>query len=94
MHAIEICAIDMGKNSDAMHNLTNIMHVLSWRPPSNICHWADEYPFNVLLYVSLLLTVFDLQEPTVVLDEVDKLRHLIKKTWLMSGVNRNLHNVY
>ena len=45
------------------------------------CHWADGYPLNVLLYCSLLDTIFDLKECTVVLDEVDEFLELIKKTW-------------
>ncbi|GJM84778.1 hypothetical protein PR202_ga00482 [Eleusine coracana subsp. coracana] len=99
MRATEIRAIDTGKNSDAMRNLTNAVHALAWRPSSSsgatadACHWADGYPLNVLLYVSLLQTVFDLREPTVVLDEVDELLELIKKTWPTLGVNRVLHNV-
>ncbi|KAK3153903.1 hypothetical protein QOZ80_2BG0183020 [Eleusine coracana subsp. coracana] len=103
MRATEIRAIDTGKNSDAMRNLTNAVHALAWRPSSSssssgattadACHWADGYPLNVLLYVSLLQTVFDLREPTVVLDEVDELLELIKKTWPTLGVNRILHNV-
>ena len=57
------------------------------------CHWADGYPLNVLLYCSLLQTIFDLRECTVVLDEVDELLELIKKTWPTLGINRILHNV-
>jgi hypothetical protein len=94
MRATEIRAIDTGKNSDAMRNLTNAVHALAWRPPSDTCHWANGYPLNALLYVSLLQTIFDLREPTVVLDEVDELLDLIKKTWPTLGINRNLHNVY
>uniref|UniRef100_A0A452YDF8 Uncharacterized protein n=1 Tax=Aegilops tauschii subsp. strangulata TaxID=200361 RepID=A0A452YDF8_AEGTS len=83
MRATEIRAIDTGKGSDAMRVLTNAVHALAWRPGSgsDACHWADGYPLNVLLYVSLLQTVFDHREPTVVLDEVDELLELIKKTW-------------
>ncbi|KAE8771727.1 hypothetical protein D1007_56377 [Hordeum vulgare] len=95
MRATEIRAIDTGKGSDAMRVLTNAVHALAWRPGSgsDACHWADGYPLNVLLYVSLLQTVFDHREPTVVLDEVDELLELIKKTWPILGVGRALHNV-
>uniref|UniRef100_A0ACD5TJP0 Uncharacterized protein n=1 Tax=Avena sativa TaxID=4498 RepID=A0ACD5TJP0_AVESA len=94
MRATEIRAIDTGKGSEAMRALTNAVHALAWRPGSGSdCHWADGYPLNVLLYVSLLQTVFDLREPTVVLDEVDELLELIKKTWAILGVGRAVHNV-
>ncbi|XP_020174209.1 protein unc-13 homolog [Aegilops tauschii subsp. strangulata] len=95
MRATEIRAIDTGKGSDAMRVLTNAVHALAWRPGSgsDACHWADGYPLNVLLYVSLLQTVFDHREPTVVLDEVDELLELIKKTWPILGVGRAVHNV-
>jgi hypothetical protein len=98
MRATEIRAIDTGKSSDAMRNLTNAVHVLAWRPSSgtgttDTCHWADGYPLNVLLYVSLLQTIFDLRESTVVLDEVDELLELIKNTWPMLGITRAVHNV-
>ncbi|CAM0956850.1 unnamed protein product [Alopecurus aequalis] len=95
MRATEIRAIDTGKGSEAMRALTNAVHALAWRPSSgsDACHWADGYPLNVLLYVSLLQTVFDLREPTVVLDEVDELLELIKKTWPILGVGRAVHNV-
>lgn len=95
MRATEIRAIDTGKGSDAMRVLTNAVHALAWRPGSgsDACHWADGYPLNVLLYVSLLQTVFDHREPTVVVDEVDELLELIKKTWPILGVGRAVHNV-
>ncbi|KAF6988975.1 hypothetical protein CFC21_006384 [Triticum aestivum] len=95
MRATEIRAIDTGKGSDAMRVLNNAVHALAWRPGSgsDACHWADGYPLNVLLYVSLLQTVFDHREHTVVLDEVDELLELIKKTWPILGVGRALHNV-
>ncbi|CAD6205312.1 unnamed protein product [Miscanthus lutarioriparius] len=98
MRATEIRAIDTGKNSDVMRALTNAVHALSWRSCTagaavEACHWADGYPLNVLLYCSLLQTIFDLRECTVVLDEVDELLELIKKTWPTLGINRILHNV-
>uniref|UniRef100_A0A0D3HEK7 MHD1 domain-containing protein n=1 Tax=Oryza barthii TaxID=65489 RepID=A0A0D3HEK7_9ORYZ len=57
------------------------------------CHWADGYPLNVLLYASLLAAIFDHRDCTVVLDEVDELLDLIRKTWPTLGVTRPVHNV-
>lgn len=65
---------------------------LAWRSVE-VCHWADGYPLNVHLYLSLLRAVFDIRDETVVLDEVDELLELIKKTWSMLGLNRMIHNV-
>lgn len=65
---------------------------LAWRSVE-VCHWADGYPLNVHLYLSLLHAVFDIRDETVVLDEVDELLELIKKTWSMLGLNRMIHNV-
>ncbi|OEL25575.1 hypothetical protein BAE44_0013408 [Dichanthelium oligosanthes] len=98
MRATEIRAIDTGKNSEVMRALTSAVHALSWRsgvPGAAVeaSHWADGYPLNVLLYCSLLQTIFDLREFTVVLDEVDELLELIKKTWPTLGINRAVHNV-
>ena len=75
MRATEIRAIDTGKNSEVMRALTSAVHALSWRSGAagEACHWADGYPLNVLLYCSLLQTIFDLRERTVVLDEVGTL---------------------
>uniref|UniRef100_A0A0D9VPC1 MHD1 domain-containing protein n=1 Tax=Leersia perrieri TaxID=77586 RepID=A0A0D9VPC1_9ORYZ len=103
--AAESRAIDTGKTSDAMNALCNAVHALAWRSTSaaaqgsrhaaagETCHWADGYPLNVLLYVSLLNAIFDLKDETVVLDEVDELLELMKRTWTTLGINRMLHNV-
>ncbi|XP_062200461.1 protein unc-13 homolog [Phragmites australis] len=100
MRATKIRFTDTGKNSDAMRALTNTVHALAWRSSgtggaaaTEVCHWANGYSVNVLLYVSLLQTIFDLRECTVVLDEVDELLELIKKTWPTLGINRIVHNV-
>ncbi|KAJ1295243.1 hypothetical protein BS78_01G208600 [Paspalum vaginatum] len=98
MRATEIRAIDTSKNSDVMRALSNAVHALSWRSGTagaavESCHWADGYPLNVLLYCSLLQTIFDLREYTVVLDEVDELLELIKKTWPTLGISRAVHSV-
>uniref|UniRef100_A0ACD5WTX6 Uncharacterized protein n=1 Tax=Avena sativa TaxID=4498 RepID=A0ACD5WTX6_AVESA len=95
VQAAEARAIDTGKASDAMRALCDAVLALAWRsaPAGEACHWADGYPLNVLLYVSLLQAVFDLRDETVVLDEVDELLELIKRTWATLGINRMIHNV-
>ncbi|KAG8369882.1 hypothetical protein BUALT_Bualt14G0059700 [Buddleja alternifolia] len=90
-------AIDTGKNSDTMRTLCNCIVSLAWRSPdggaTDVCHWADGYPLNVQIYNSLLTSVFDLKDETLVLDEVDELLELMKKTWSTLGINRSIHNL-
>ncbi|XP_047938630.1 protein unc-13 homolog [Salvia hispanica] len=90
-------AIDTGKNSITMRALCNCVVSLAWRSPNggstDVCHWADGYPLNVHIYTSLLASIFDSKEETMVLDEVDELIELIKKTWSTLGINRCFHNL-
>ncbi|XP_024311454.1 uncharacterized protein LOC106865446 [Brachypodium distachyon] len=58
-----------------------------------VCHWADGYPLKVHLDLSLLRAVFGLRDEMAVLDEVDELLELIKKTWDILGLNKTIHNV-
>ncbi|KAI4311329.1 hypothetical protein MLD38_036234 [Melastoma candidum] len=90
-------ALDIGKNSDAMRTFCNYVVSLAWRSPNgtpnDTCHWADGFPLNIHIYTALLQSVFDLRDETCVLDEVDELLELIKKTWSTLGINRPTHNV-
>ncbi|KAH7522041.1 hypothetical protein FEM48_Zijuj07G0095800 [Ziziphus jujuba var. spinosa] len=89
--------IDTGKNSDTMRTLCNSVVSLSWRSPNgtptDVCHWADGFPINIHLYVALLQSIFDVRDETLVLDEVDELLELMKKTWSTLGITRPIHNV-
>ncbi|CAL4970589.1 unnamed protein product [Urochloa decumbens] len=72
--------------------LSGAAAALSWRSV-DACRWADGYPLNVHLYLSLLRAVFDSKDETAVLDEVDELLELIRKTWNVLGLNRMAHDV-
>uniref|UniRef100_A0A7N0UN58 Uncharacterized protein n=1 Tax=Kalanchoe fedtschenkoi TaxID=63787 RepID=A0A7N0UN58_KALFE len=89
--------IDTSKNSEMMRTLCNSVVSLAWRSadgsPTEVCHWADGYPFNIHLYISLLHSIFDLRDETMVVDEVDELLELIKKTWSTLGIGRAMHNL-
>ena len=89
--------LDTSKNSDTMRTFSNSVVSLSMRSsngaPTNVCHWANGYPVNIHLYISLLQSIFDLRDETLVLDEVDEMLELIKKTWSTLGINRPIHNV-
>ncbi|KAG1361486.1 protein unc-13 [Cocos nucifera] len=97
VRSTELKAIDTSKNSEAMRALNKCVGILAWRNPNNspmeACHWADGYPLNIHIYLSLLRSIFDLRDETVVLDEVDELVELMKKTWPTLGINRMIHNV-
>ncbi|KAI3823060.1 hypothetical protein L1987_04486 [Smallanthus sonchifolius] len=89
--------IDTGKNSETMRTICNCVVSLAWRSadgsPTDTCHWADGFPLNVNLYVCLLRSLFDLKDETCVLDEVDELLELMKKTWTTLGFNKPMHDL-
>lgn len=91
--------IDTGKNSDTMRSLCSSVVSLAWRSAdhgassTDVCHWADGYPLNVEIYCTLLHSIFDIKDQTSVLDEVDELLELIKKTWSTLAINRPIHNL-
>ncbi|KAL3626454.1 hypothetical protein CASFOL_030003 [Castilleja foliolosa] len=97
IQSCETKPIDTGKNSESMRALCNSVVFLAWRSPDNgttdVCHWADGYPLNIEIYVSLLSSIFDTKDESQVLDEVDELLELMKKTWSMLGINRSIHNL-
>ncbi|TKY46075.1 DUF810 protein [Spatholobus suberectus] len=97
IRSAEFKPLDTGKNSDTMRTFSNSVVCLSMRSPNdtttNVCHWANGYPVNIHLYISLLQSIFDLRDETSVLDEVDEQLDLIKKTWSTLGINRPIHNV-
>lgn len=97
IRSAETKAIDTGKNSETMRALCNSVVSLAWRTSdgsaTDICHWADGFPLNIHIYTALLSSVFDLKDDTMVLDEVDELLELMKKTWVILGVNKSIHNL-
>ncbi|KAL5711960.1 hypothetical protein ACHQM5_014181 [Ranunculus cassubicifolius] len=97
VHGSETKPIDVGKNSETMRTLCNCVISLAWRSangtPADACHWADGYPININLYAALLYSVFDTKDETLVLDEIDELLELMKKTWSTLGINKTIHNV-
>ncbi|KAG8373198.1 hypothetical protein BUALT_Bualt12G0146100 [Buddleja alternifolia] len=97
INSSETKAIDTSKNSSTMRTLCNCIVSLAWRSPNggttDVCHWADGYPLNAHIYTSLLSSIFDIKDETLVLDEIDELLELMKKTWSMLGVNRSIHNL-
>ncbi|WCJ19602.1 hypothetical protein M5689_001887 [Euphorbia peplus] len=93
----ETKAIDTSKSSETMRSLCECVLALSWRNcngvPTDVCHWADGFPLNLHIYTCLLQAIFDFRDETLVLDEVDELVELMKKTWSTLGINRSIHNL-
>ncbi|KAK9058412.1 hypothetical protein SSX86_023254 [Deinandra increscens subsp. villosa] len=97
INSSDVKPIDTNKNSETMKTVCECVDSLSWRgsngAPTDVCHWADGYPFNVNLYLPLLRSIFDLKEETSVLDDVDELLELMKKTWPTLGITKPIHNL-
>ncbi|KAF3780488.1 hypothetical protein EJ110_NYTH39077 [Nymphaea thermarum] len=97
IRAGELKPIDTGKNSEILRVLCNSVVTLAWRTsngsPTDICHWVDGFPINLHLYISLLQACFDTKDETMVIEEVDEILELMKKTWTTLGINRSVHNV-
>lgn len=58
-----------------------------------ICHWAEGFPLDINLCMTLLKSIFDNRDDTLLLDEVDEVDELMKKTWSILGINRPIHNL-
>ncbi|XP_027070822.1 protein unc-13 homolog [Coffea arabica] len=89
--------METGKHSQSIQALRNVVMSLACRSfdgsGSGMCHWADGVPLNFHLYQILLESCFDVGDETAVIDEVDEVLELIKKTWIILGINENLHNL-
>ncbi|VAI17562.1 unnamed protein product [Triticum turgidum subsp. durum] len=87
--------LETGKNSESMQVLRTAVTSLAGRShdgTSDGCHWADGFPLNLHLYQMLVEACFDSDDSTVV-DEIDEVIELLKKTWVILGINQMLHNL-
>ncbi|CAL9186990.1 unnamed protein product [Musa hybrid cultivar] len=88
--------IETGRNSESMQVLRSAVMSIACRSPdgsSDFCHWADGFPLNLHLYQMLLEACFDDSEDGSIIDEIDEVLELIKKTWVILGINQILHNL-
>ncbi|XP_004287459.1 PREDICTED: uncharacterized protein LOC101291750 [Fragaria vesca subsp. vesca] len=87
-----------GKNTETMQVLRSVVMSLACRSfdgtVSDTCHWADGFPLNLRLYQKLLESCFDLNEETSIIEELDEVLEVMKKTWVVLGINQILHNLY
>lgn len=87
--------LETGRNSESMQGLRTSVMSLAGRShdgTSDGCHWADGFPLNLHMYQLLVEACFDNDEGTVV-DEIDEVMELLKKTWVILGINELLHNL-
>lgn len=89
--------LETGKHNESMQVLRSVVMSLACRSfdgsATEVCHWADGFPLNLRLYNMLLETSFDINEDTSIIEEVDEVLELIKKTWVILGLNQMLHNL-
>ncbi|GAV87548.1 DUF810 domain-containing protein [Cephalotus follicularis] len=89
--------LEIGKINESMQTLRSVVMTLACRSfdgsASDVCHWADGLPFNLRIYQVLLEACFDINEESSVIEEVDEVLELIKRTWVILGINQMLHNV-
>ncbi|KAK1312497.1 hypothetical protein QJS10_CPA07g00841 [Acorus calamus] len=89
--------LETGKNSESMQVLRTTVMSLAYRSfdgtPSETAHWADGCPLNLRLYQMLLEACFESNEEGSIIEEIDEVMELIKKTWVIFGMNQTLHNL-
>ncbi|ONK69758.1 uncharacterized protein A4U43_C05F26410 [Asparagus officinalis] len=89
--------LETGKNSESMQVLRNAVMSLASRSydgyATESCHWADGFPLNLHLYQMLLEACFDSGEEGSIIEEIDEVLELIKKTWAVLGIDQKLHNL-
>jgi len=88
--------METGKNNESMQVLRSAVVALACRSSDGLldcCHWADGFPLNLCLYEKLLEACFDVSYESAIIEEVDELMDLIKKTWPILGINQMLHNL-
>lgn len=88
--------LDTGKITGETQNLRSLVLSLASRSNgtgSETCHWADGFPLNLRIYQMLLESCFDVNDELSVVEEVDEVLELIKKTWPVLGMNQMIHNV-
>ncbi|KAK1608633.1 hypothetical protein QYE76_032306 [Lolium multiflorum] len=89
-------SLETGKDSESVQELCSAVKSLAARSlggGSDECHWADGFPLNLHIYQMLVEACFDGENGTLVA-EIDEVMGLLKKTWVILGINQMLHNLY
>ncbi|KAJ3704086.1 hypothetical protein LUZ61_007791 [Rhynchospora tenuis] len=89
--------IETGRNTESMQLLrTAVLSLASHTfdgSASDSCHWADGSPLNLYIYQKLLEACFEIGDEGSLIDEVDEVLELIKKTWTILGISQIYHNL-
>ncbi|KAJ8541860.1 hypothetical protein K7X08_016726 [Anisodus acutangulus] len=97
IHGALVKPMETSKHSESMQVLRNLGTSLACRSfdgsSPEICHWADGTPLNLRLYQILLEACFDVNDKTSVTEEVDEVLEIIKKTWVILGIDQMFHNI-
>ncbi|KVI01235.1 Mammalian uncoordinated homology 13, domain 2 [Cynara cardunculus var. scolymus] len=97
IHEAYECPMVTGKHSEEVKTLRGVVKSLASRSfdtdDSDMCHWADGIPLNLRLYQLLLEALFEIDDPTVIVDEVDEILEYIKKTWGILGLDEKIHKL-
>ncbi|KAL2631700.1 hypothetical protein R1flu_016386 [Riccia fluitans] len=89
----EVAKNTEGWNALKIAALAKAGRSVSGEHPSPKLHWADGYPLNVHLYLALLLSTFDTLEEGQLIDEIEDVLEMFKKTWGILGINEVLHDL-
>lgn len=98
LHSVTEQPMQTGKNSEVLQALrtaavAKASRTLAGEASSTECHWADGTPFNLHMYTTMLMSCFDTLDSTIVIDEVDDILDLLRKTWGILGINQTVHDV-
>ncbi|TKY44603.1 DUF810 protein [Spatholobus suberectus] len=89
--------MDIEKIIESVQTLRSVVVSLACRSSdgsiSETCHWADGFPLNIWIYQTLLEACVDIRAETSAMEEDDEVLELIKKTWVILGINEMLHNI-
>lgn len=97
IHGALVKPMETATPSESMQILRNLATSLACRSfdglSPEICHWADGTPLNLRLYQILLEACFDVNDKTSVIEEVDEVLEIIKKNWVILGIDQMFHNI-
>ncbi|CAA6669484.1 unnamed protein product [Spirodela intermedia] len=86
------------EESEVMYKISERYHYCTcgkastWRFNRDVCHWADGYHLNVLIYEKMLLSVFDILDEGKLTEEVEEILELLKSTWRILGITETIHD--
>ncbi|XP_078438280.1 plant/protein (DUF810) isoform X2 [Wolffia australiana] len=85
------------QRAECLRSLRDVATSLAERPArgdltGDVCHWADGYHLNVLIYEKMLLSVFDILDEGKLTEEVEEILELLRSTWRILGITETIHD--